>query len=194
MERISTGVIVGLAGLAWVGVALYGVWEIAGEEAGDGWERPYLLFSISLFIAVTLTFAAAWSCTRGTRRTTLRRFGLGVGMIAVVGSIVAWALPLWMTLIAIALIALTAVAPRNARPGLAALVAGQLVGMAVMFGGIFAELGQPDRYGDYPAAFGLGLVVTGAVSAFAMAVLARGIVNTDVRAPQAVGGPSAAMR
>jgi hypothetical protein len=130
MERISTGVIVGLAGLAWVGVALYGVWEIAGEEAGDG---PYLLFSISLFIAVTLTFAAAWSCTRGTRRTTLRRFGLGVGMIAVLSSIVAWASPLWMTLIAIALIVLTVVAPRNARPGLAVLVAAQLVGMAAMF-------------------------------------------------------------
>jgi hypothetical protein len=41
----------------------------------------------------------------------------------------------------------------------AALAAAQLLGLAALFIGITAEVGRVDEYGDYPAAFGIGLMV-----------------------------------
>jgi len=78
----------------------------------------------------------------------------------VLSTIVAWALPLWMTLSAIgyALIAATSAPPW--RRSVALLSSAQVLGMAALFVGIAMKVGPPDEYGDHPAAFGLGTLVT----------------------------------
>lgn len=162
VEQLAT-----LAGLGWLGVAIAGVWEIAG----GAW--PYVLFSITLMSAAVLSVATAWWGTRETDRAALRRCGLGIGVLAVVSTVVAWALPLWMTLVAITFVVWAVSAPRTLRPGLATLSAAQLGGMGAMIIAIEAEVGTPDSYGDYPAAFGVGLLVTGIGSAVGLALLAR---------------------
>ncbi len=179
MTRDGSRTMMAGAMLGWVGVVVYGVWEIVGEEAGDGWERPYLLFSLSLLLAVALTIAVTWGATRTSRRQAWRKVGLGVGAIAVVSSLVAWALPLWATLLAISCAASAVGAPRGVRHALTTLTAAQLVGMAVMFGAIEAKVGTQDGYGDYPAAFGLGTVVLAAGSVLGLAMLARAVGSTQ---------------
>lgn len=173
MKRMSDLGYLAVAMLGWAGVGAYGVWEMWGEEAGDGWERPYALFSIALLAAVAFSVVAAWICTRATARPGLRRVGLGLGVLAVVSSLVAWATPLWATLLAISCIVFAASAPRMLRTGIAVLAAAQLIGIGVMIAAIEAELGRRDSYGDYPAAFGLGNAVIAAGSVLGVAMLAR---------------------
>lgn len=156
-----------LAGLGWLGVVIAGVWDIAG---GD-W--PYILFSITLMLSAALSVATAWWGTREAGRATLRLCGLGVGMLAMASTVVAWASPLWMTSLAIAFAVLACAAPRALRPGLATLAAAQLVGLGATIVAIEAELGPQDSYGDYQAAFGVGLLVTGVGSVLGLGVLAR---------------------
>lgn len=155
------------AGVGWIVVAISGVWEAAG------WDWPYPVFSITLLLAAMLSVAAAWTGTRETDRAVLRGVGLVVGVLALASTVVAWAYPLWMTSIAISFAVWAVVAPRALRPGLATLAAAQLVGMGAMIVAITAELGEPDSYGDYPAAFGVGLVVTALGSALGLALLVR---------------------
>ena len=157
------------AAIGWFGVGVLGVWDVAGDESGDG--SPYLLFSIALILSATLTVAAAWSCIRLTTRATFRRFGLGLGALAVASTLVAWAGPLWMTMIAISVAVLAVAAPPDMRPGLAGVAVGQIFGIVVTIGAIEAEVGRQDGYGDYPAAAGLGVVVAAAGSAFGLALL-----------------------
>jgi hypothetical protein len=162
IEQLAT-----LAGLGWLGVVIAGVWAIAG---GD-W--PYLLFSIALMLAAALSIATTWWGTRKSDRATVRLCGLGIGLLAVASTVVAWASPLWMTSLAIAFAVLACAAPRALRPGLATLAAAQLVGLGATIVAIETELGPQDSYGDHPAAFGVGLLVTGVGSALGLAVLAR---------------------
>lgn len=84
-----------LAALGWIGIAVAGVWEIVG----GAW--PYLLFSITLMLAAALSVAAPWCGTRQADRATLRRRGLGIGVLAAASTVVAGASPVWMTLLAI---------------------------------------------------------------------------------------------
>lgn len=165
--------ILAAAVLGWVGVGAYGIWEMAGEAAGDGWERPYQMFAVSLFLALGSTTAATWSFLRLTPSSTLRTVGAGLGTLTVACSVVAWALPLWATLLAISCTLLVVVAPRRIRPGLAVLAGAQFVGMAAMFAAIAAKVGRQDSYGDYPAAFGLGNTMIAAGSVLGLVMLAR---------------------
>ncbi len=162
-----------VATLGWVGVGVYGIWEISTEEAGDGWQRPYLLFALSLLLAAIFTIAALWACTHATERQTLRVTGLVVGVVAVASSLVAWAQPLWATLLALSCILFALAAPRHLRPGVAVLAASQLVGMVALIGALEAKVGRRNSYGDYPVAFGLGIVVTAAGAIVGIAILAR---------------------
>lgn len=156
-----------LAGLGWLAVALGGVWEIAGGS----W--PYLLFSITLAMAAALSVATAWWGSRETDRAMLRWCGLAIGVLAVASTVVAWALPLWMTLLAITFAVLAVAAPRARPSGLATLAPAQLAGVGALMMAIIAEVGPQDRYGDYPSASGVGLLVTGVGSALGLAVLNR---------------------
>ncbi len=162
LEQLAT-----LAGVGWLGVALAGVWEIVGSE----W--PYLLFSLTLMPAALLSVATAWWGTRDADRATLRLCALGIGGLAVASTVVAWALPLWMTLLAVTFAVWAIVAPRALRPGFATVAAAQLAGMGAMIVALKAEVGPQNSYGDYPAAFGVGLLVAGVGSALGLAVLTR---------------------
>ncbi|NNE94961.1 MAG: hypothetical protein HKN24_02940 [Acidimicrobiales bacterium] len=173
MKRIDGRLISAAAVLGWVGVGAYGVWEMAGEHTGDSWQVPYLLFSISLFIAVAATVAFCWTLSHSSMRPTLRAVGIGVGVLAVVSSAVAWAMPLWATLLAISCTLFAVAAPAKVRSGMVALAGAQLVGMTVMFAAITAELGRRDSYGDYPVAFGLGNTTIGVGTVLGLALLTR---------------------
>ena len=96
-----------------------------------------------------------------------------MGVLAVLSSAVAWAMPLWATLLAISCTLFALDAPAKVRPGMLALAGAQLVGMAVMFAAITAELGRRDSYGDYPAAFGLGNTTIAVGAVLGLALLAR---------------------
>lgn len=158
--------------LGWVGVGVYGIWEMAGQEAGDGWQRPYLFFTVSLLVAVAGTTAVAWTAGASAARSGLRNTGAGIAAIAIASSLVAWAVPLWATLLAVACALFAVAAPLVRRPGLVMLAAAPVVGMAAMFVAIAGELGRQDSYGDYPAAFGLGTTIIAAGSVLGLAVLA----------------------
>ncbi len=161
-EQLAT-----VAGLGWLGVAVAGVWEIAGGE----W--PYLVYGVTLLLAAALSVATAWWAIHVDDRVALRWGGLGIGVLAVASTAVAWASPLWMTLLAITFAVWAAAAGDAMRPGLAILTAAQLIGLGAMIVAIRAELGPQNSYGDYPAGFGVGLLVAGIGSALGLAVLAR---------------------
>ena len=111
----------------------------------------------------------------------MRTAGLIVSGVGVAATIVAWALPLWMTLLGVGLaMVASASAPRERRT-VALLAAGQLIGMAALVAGIVAEVGQPDEYGDYPAAGGIALIVTAVVTIGALIELARTSAPQPVR-------------
>ena len=169
-----------VAGLAWLAVAWYGYWEIKDSDS-DGWEGPYLVLTIGLIVGATLSLmASAWLTQQGGRRR-LRMAGLIVSGVGVVATLVAWALPLWMTLLGVgfAMVAVAS-APRERRV-VTLLAAGQLIGMAALFVAIAAEVGEPDSYGDYPAAGGIALIVTAVLTIAALVELTRTPAARQVR-------------
>ena len=161
-----------IAGLAWLAVAWYGYIETRRDD-GDGWEGPYLVLTIGLMVGATLSVVAAAWLTQQSGRRRLRMAGLIVSGVGVAATLVAWALPLWMTVLGVgfAMVALAS-APRERRV-VALLAAGQLIGMAALFVAIAVEVGEPDSYGDYPAAGGIALIVTAALTIVAMVELTR---------------------
>jgi hypothetical protein len=172
----STGrTLISLASLAWLVVGGYGVWEIVVEDAGDDWETAYLIFAGALFLGALLTLTALWNVSRRDERSPMRVIGLAVCAVGLLSTLVAWALPLWMTLLAIgyALVALSGLRPWRRSAGF--LAAAQLLGMAAMFAGIAAEVGRRDEYGDHPAAFGIGIVVTAVATVVSLYQLDRSI-------------------
>ena len=90
-----------LASLAWLVVGGYGLWGILVEDSGDDWQIPYLIFGIALMVGAALSVAAVWSVSRRDERSPTRLIGLGFCVVGVLSTLVAWALPLWMTLLAI---------------------------------------------------------------------------------------------
>lgn len=156
-----------VAGFAWLVVAGYGVRSATVDDDGD-WELTYLVFSLALLVGVALSVTVATLATRQSDRPRLRMVGLVVSSLGGVASLVAWALPLWMTVLGVGF-AMVAVAsgPRQRRP-LTLLAAGQLVGIAVLFAGIAAEVGRRDYWGDYPAAGGIAVGVVAAITIIAL--------------------------
>jgi hypothetical protein len=164
-----------LASLAWIVVGGYGLWGILVEESGDNWQTPYLIFASALFLGAALTVAAVWIVSRREERSRTRVIGLGVCVVGVLSTLVAWALPLWMTLLAVGYAVVGVSGLRPWRRSVAFLAGAQLLGMASMFVGIAAEVGRRDEYGDHPVAFGIGIVVTAAATVVSLYQLDRSI-------------------
>ncbi len=164
--------------LGWLGVGAYGIWVVSTEGTSDTWEQPYLLFSIALLLATASTLVLGWAISRSTARNGARRVGIGFGALAVVSSLVAWALPLWMALVALSAASFAVASGRPVRSGLAGMAAGQVIGMVALFAAIEAEIGPRDSFGDYPVAFGISLVVAGLISALAVAAAGRAARDT----------------
>jgi hypothetical protein len=156
-----------VAGVAWLVVAGYGVRSAAVADDA-GWEPVYTVFMLALIVGAALTVWVAASATRDSDRPRLRTAGLVVSGVGVVACLVAWALPLWMTLLGVgfAMVAVASNPGRRRAPAL--LAAGQLGAVAVMFAGILAEVGRRDEWGDYPAAGGIALAVVAAMTIVAL--------------------------
>ena len=144
------------AGAAWLVVAASGVAEAIADD-GDDWELSYGIFTVALVIAAALSVAVAAGLTEEADRPKLRTAGLIVAALGGVFAVIAaWALPVWMFLLGVGFGLVAVAAPRGRRPlGLLATI--QLAGIPVLIGGIEAEIGRRDSYGDYPAAGGIAL-------------------------------------
>jgi len=176
-----------VAGFAWLVVAGYGVRSATVDDDGD-WGLTYLVFTLALLVGVALSVTVATLATRQSDRPRLRMVGLVVGSLGGVASLVAaWALPLWMTVLGVGF-AMVAVAsgPRQRRP-LTLLAAGQLVGIAVLFAGIAAEVGRRDYWGDYPVAGGVAVAVVAATTIIALLGLTRSMPGDTSLALEASG-------
>ena len=172
--------------VAWLVVAGYGV-RSAVVEDDRGWELTYTVFSVALLVGVAGSVGIATLVTRQSGRPRLRLVGLVISGLGGVSAVVAWALPLWMTILGVGFAVLTVASGSHQRRAVALMAAGQLVGPAVMFVGIAAELGRRDEWGDYPAAGGIAVVVVALMTIIALFVLARG---TKTRWREAMQGDS----
>jgi hypothetical protein len=139
-----------VAGLAWLVVAGYGIRSAVVHDDGD-WELTYMVFSLALLVGAVASVRVAALATRQSGRPRLRMAGLVVSSVGCAAALVAWAFPLWMTVLGVGFAMVAVSSGRRQRRALALLAAGQLVGMAVMFAGIAAEVGSRDEWGDYPA-------------------------------------------
>jgi hypothetical protein len=161
-----------MGGFAWLVVAAYGVRTTVVDGDRD-WKQAYAVFGVALFVAAAISVTVAARVSRHCHRPRLRYAGIVVSSVGVVASVVAWALPLWMTMLGVGLAMITAASDRRERRRLAALAAGPLVGLALLIAGIAVEVGRRDEWGDYPVAAGLALIVTALVAIVALFELGR---------------------
>ena len=178
MATRTPRMLVSFAAVAWIVVGGYGIWEIVGEDSGDSWEIPYAIFSIALFLGTLLAVAAVWIASRHGERSPMRIVGLGVCVVAVLSTLVAWALPLWMTLSAVGYVLVAAAGAPPWRRAVTLLSAAQVLGIVALFLGIAAEVGRQDEYGDHPAAFGIGTLVAAVATMGALVQLDRSLDAT----------------
>ena len=167
----TTGRMGGAAAVAWAVVGLMALWSAAFDQ-GDDWEIAYTAFSIALLMATALTVALAAGATRVTTRATLRRVGLAVSVLGVAASVVAWAFPLWMSILGVGLGLLAMTSAAETRRPVALLAAGHLVGLAVMVAGLAAEVGRTDEWGDHPVPGNVGAAIAAAVTVAGLVMLA----------------------
>jgi ABC-type transport system involved in cytochrome bd biosynthesis fused ATPase/permease subunit len=156
-----------VAGLAWLVVAAYGVRSAAVADGGD-WQLAYVVFMSALLVGAALSVWVAARVSRESGRPRLRTAGLAVSGVGAVACLVAWALPLWMTLLGVGFAIVAAASGPGERRAAVLLAAAQLVGVAVMFAGIATEVGRRDEWGDYPAAGGIALAVVAGITIVAL--------------------------
>ena len=168
-----------MAGLAWLVVGAVEV-RSAFVDDGDEWELAYMIFSAALLLAATVTVALVAGVTEANNHRWLRAAGLAIAGVGCLSAIVAWALPLWMTLLGggLAVVAFASTPPQ--RRGIATLAGAQLMGMAVLIGAIEGQVGRRDEHGDYPAATGIALTVTAVLVIVALFQLARSFQSGGV--------------
>jgi len=173
-----------VAGLAWLVVAGYGLREVMNTD-DTSWQLAYGVFSIALLVGAVLTVAAGAVITGGSDRPRLRIAGLIVGGLGCALAVVAWALPVWMTLLGVGFAVVAVAAGPAPRRALALLAAAQLIGVLVLIVAIEAEVGAPDEYGDYPVAAGTAVMFVAVVTIVALITLTR-----SGRRPAVVGSES----
>ena len=172
MSKSTVRLVISIAAFCWLVAGGYGLWQVIAEDSSDNWALPYGLFAIALLVGSLLSVVAVWRVSSPSGHSLVRSIGLAVCALAVLSTVVAWALPLWMTLLAVGY-GLVALGSRSSRRPVAYLAVAQLLGMLTMFIALSAELGRRDEYGDHPAAFGLGLVVTAVITVTALYQLDR---------------------
>jgi hypothetical protein len=142
-------------------------------DEGSDWELTYTFFSLALLVGAAASVRIAMLASRRSARPRLRMVGLAVSGLGGAAALVAWALPLWMTVLGVGFAMIAVASEPHQRRAVALLAAGQLTGLAVLFAGISAEVGRRDEWGDYPAAGGLALVVVAAITVYAVFGLAK---------------------
>jgi hypothetical protein len=183
MSKSTVRLLTSVAAFCWLVVGGYGLWEIIAEESSDNWEIAYAIFSITLLLGSLLSVLTVWRVTRPSRPSVVRSIGLAVCALGVLSTVVAWALPLWMTLFAVGY-GLVALGSRSWRRPVAFFAAAPLLGMVTMYIGLIAELGPRDDYGDYPAAAGIGLVVVAVATLMSLYKLDRSATTSVASTPE----------
>ena len=154
-----------LASLLWFAVGSVALQR--GLVDGDAhWEVTYMVFSVLLSVAAITTVAVVVESTRAARGM-LASIGKGIAILGALSTVIAWATPLWMSLLGLGF-AVLAVAVTEARRTLATLAFAEAFGLSVMVAGSVAGVGREDGYGDHPAAIGIGITVTAAVTSMAL--------------------------
>ncbi|MGH9225225.1 MAG: hypothetical protein ACRD2W_15915 [Acidimicrobiales bacterium] len=158
------------ASAAWLVLAAEGVAEAVADDSG--WERSYVIVGVAIVVGAALSVAVAARLTEEADRPKLRTAGLVVaalgGVVALIGP---WLLPVWMFLLGVGFgMVAAASAPRWRRP-MALLATAQLAGIVVLIGGITAEIGRRDSYGDYPVAEAIALGFVGLATIAALLYL-----------------------
>ena len=123
----------GTALALWLVVAGYAVREMIVAE-GDDWQLAYAVFAAALPIGAALTVALLGSVTSPAGRSAVRIAGLAVSVLGCAfGALVAWALPIWMTLLAVGFALLAAAATGPTRRSITLLAAASGCGVATQF-------------------------------------------------------------
>ena len=161
MSKSTVRPLTSVAAFSWLVVGGSGLWQVIAEDSSDNWEIAYSIFAIALLLGSLLTVVAVWRASRPADRSLVRSIGLAVCALGALSTVVALS------------------GSQSWRRPVAFLAVAQLLGMMTLFIGLTAELGQRDEYGDYPAAFGVGLVVTAAATLMSLYQLDRS-ANTSV--------------
>ena len=162
------------AGAAWVIVAGYGALNTVAD-LNDDWGVPYAVYSLALLVGVLVVLAIVEHSTRNSPRPRLRMAGMVVtGLAGAASFVAAWAVPLWMTLLGLGLATLAGAGVPGERRALGMLAGGQVVGLLVLFGGLIAEVGRQDEYGDHPVPGGIAIIVAAALVIAGLVELRRG--------------------
>ena len=148
------------AGAAWLVVGACGVRALMVNE-GEDWELPYNVFALALLVGAVLTVVLLTAATGDAARPRLRVIGLAATVLGTAASFIAWALPVWMTVLGAGFALLAASSPLPLRRTVGLLAAGQLAGIATQFGCLAFGVSED-------VASDLALVVTGAVMALAL--------------------------
>ncbi len=131
----------------------------------DGPLALWLIGSLALVGAAVVTLLMLIRAMSGVQRRGLVRAGhvfYALGLVATV--VAAWAVQLWMAFFGVGLL-LFGMASRRVRWPAMAIGAGMLAGLATQIVLTLAQVGTPDRYGDYPVAWTTATIIaTGAAA------------------------------
>lgn len=170
MDRGTRRVLTAVAVTAWSGVAGYGLFS-ATLQNDDNWSLPYALFNLALLVGAAVTVAVVAGSAHPAARPRLRLAGIGVCALGCLGSFVAWAFPLWMSLLAAGFALVTAAAEGSTRRALVLVTGAEVLGLAVLYGGLLATAGRSDGWVD--AVWGASLMTVAAVTVVGLLQLAR---------------------
>lgn len=152
--------------------ALWFATAIASRSFVD-WQVRYALFSVLLLVAAaTSAGAIIWYTSTPSSRSLGRVGAVGLVMLAVASTFVAWAFVVWAVLLAAGFASLAATGPRQRR-GAGWLSVALLGGLAVAVIGLWAQLGPPGEYNDYSEAQDWGATVACVSVSAVLGMLAR---------------------
>ena len=157
-----------ILGLAFLGLASW-LPGTAGSSnpdqlSADGQTAAFILGALSLFAAgVLMIIAMSGVHQRHGSLGLVGMAGLGItGLGAAALLLIAWAFPVWMTLIGLGtLLFALPVGRRDIAPRLWTTIwgAGMAAGAAAWWVLRLLEVGTPDQFGDYPVAVAVGLPI-----------------------------------
>lgn len=163
------GILSIIAGALWlVAAAVYMLSRINDIRGGDGWQTYYAIFSAAILGASLLTVVSMWLGVyrRSGGLGVLGIAGLAIACLGLVSTLVAWAVFLWMAILAIGLVVCgVAVLRAGVAPTWPTVLVSIGFGLGVVgFVALNAlELGPTDSFGDHPLAWGIsgtiGMVV-----------------------------------
>jgi hypothetical protein len=160
---------------AWLVVMLaWGLSNLFGSWDGDGFSVLGVLGWAALIAAGVLMLLTMLKVDAMPHRTWLYRAGIvALGLGTLVSIPMFWAVPVWSSLYAIAMV-LFSISTRRERIGSMVIAAGMAAGVLSLVVLTALEVGTPDpTYGDYPIAWATAFSVAAAGGAVGSFLLGR---------------------